>query len=107
MVNGKASFCQKKIRCNSGYRRDLALVITSLLEKEAESGIYHYSGDKGGIWYEFSEEIFSVAEQKTIMAKIPTLKPIATEQYPTPAHRPAFSTLACGKMKRLGIRLSS
>ncbi|KHN54684.1 dTDP-4-dehydrorhamnose reductase [Pectobacterium fontis] len=88
------------------YAGDLAQAIISLLEKNAEGGIYHYCGDKEVSWFEFAEEIFKVAERKSILAKIPTLKPIATEQYPTPAHRPAFSTLACKKMKTLEINLS-
>ncbi|PWC13400.1 dTDP-4-dehydrorhamnose reductase [Brenneria corticis] len=88
------------------YAGDLALAIIGLLEKKAESGIYHYCGNKEVSWFEFAEEIFKVAEQKSIVAKIPTLKSITTEQYPTPAHRPAFSTLACEKIKGLGINLS-
>ncbi|MCU1800317.1 dTDP-4-dehydrorhamnose reductase [Pectobacterium parvum] len=88
------------------YAGDLAQAIISLLEKNAEGGIYHYCGDKEVSWYEFAEEIFKVAEQKNIISKQPELTPIATDQYPTPAHRPAYSTLSCKKIKRLGIALS-
>lgn len=88
------------------YAGDLAQAIISLLEKNAEGGIYHYCGDKEVSWYEFAEEIFKIAKQKSVVTNTPTLKPIATEHYPTPAHRPAFSTLACEKMKALEISLS-
>ncbi|MEI7200946.1 dTDP-4-dehydrorhamnose reductase [Pectobacterium versatile] len=88
------------------YAGDLAQAIISLLEKNAEGGIYHYCGDKEVSWYEFSQAIFAAAVQKALLSKAPTLMPITTAQYPTPAHRPAYSTLAGEKTKALGIVLS-
>ncbi|GKW13274.1 NAD(P)-dependent oxidoreductase [Pectobacterium carotovorum subsp. carotovorum] len=88
------------------YAGDLAQAIISLLEKNAKGGIYHYCGDEEVSWYEFAEEIFKFAERKSIAAKIPTLKPITTEQYPTPAQRPVFSILSCEKIKKMNIHLS-
>ncbi|KHT39458.1 dTDP-4-dehydrorhamnose reductase [Pectobacterium brasiliense] len=88
------------------YAGDLAQAIISLLEKNAEGGIYHYCGDKEVSWYEFAKAIFSVAEQKAVLNKTPALTPITTAQYPTPAHRPAYSTLTGGKIQALGIPLS-
>ncbi|MEQ9859654.1 dTDP-4-dehydrorhamnose reductase [Pectobacterium cacticida] len=88
------------------YAGDLAQAIIMLLQIKAKSGLYHYCGDKEVSWYEFAEVIFKIAAQKTTVAKIPALKPITTEQYPTPAHRPTFSTLSCEKIKELGINLS-
>ncbi|MBA0198312.1 MULTISPECIES: dTDP-4-dehydrorhamnose reductase [Pectobacterium] len=88
------------------YAGDLAQAIISLLEKNVEGGIYHYCGDEEVSWYEFSQAIFSVAVQKALLSKAPTLTPITTAQYPTPAHRPAYSALAGEKIKELGIALS-
>ncbi|MBE5215462.1 dTDP-4-dehydrorhamnose reductase [Pectobacterium sp. A535-S3-A17] len=88
------------------YAGDLAQAIISLLEKNAAGGIYHYCGDKEVSWYEFAKTIFSVAEQKAVLNKTPVLTSITTAQYPTPAHRPAYSTLAGGKIQTLGIPLS-
>lgn len=88
------------------YAGDLAQAIISLLEKNAEGGIYHYCGDEEVSWYEFAKAIFSVAEQKAVLNKTPALTPITTAQYPTPAHRPTYSTLSGGKIQALGIPLS-
>ncbi|MBE5202633.1 MULTISPECIES: dTDP-4-dehydrorhamnose reductase [Pectobacterium] len=89
------------------YAGDLAQAIISLLEKNAAGGIYHYAGDKEVNWFEFAHAIFFVAVQKAVLSKAPTLTPITTAQYPTPAHRPAYSTLACKKIEKEGITLSN
>ncbi len=88
------------------YAGDLAQAIIALLQQTAAGGIYHYSGDKEVSWFQFAEAIFAVAQQKGIITKVPTLTAITTDQYPTPAHRPAYSTLACDKIAQLGIVLS-
>ncbi|MGG2140212.1 dTDP-4-dehydrorhamnose reductase [Symbiopectobacterium sp. RP] len=88
------------------YAGDLAQAIIALLQQNAAGGIYHYSGDKEVSWFEFAQAIFAVAVQKAVLSKAPTLTPITTAQYPTPAHRPTYSTLAGNKIKALGITLS-
>lgn len=88
------------------YAGDLAQAIIALLQQNAAGGIYHYAGDKEVSWFEFAQTIFSVAVQKAVLSKAPTLTPITTAQYPTPAHRPAYSTLAGEKVMGLGIELS-
>ncbi|GKW23608.1 NAD(P)-dependent oxidoreductase [Pectobacterium carotovorum subsp. carotovorum] len=89
------------------YAGDLAQAIISLLEKNAEGEIYHYCGDKEVSWYEFAQAIFSIAAQNSVLNKIPTLTPITAMQYPTPAHRPAYSTLSCQKTQQFKIELSN
>ncbi|UEM38244.1 dTDP-4-dehydrorhamnose reductase [Pectobacterium aquaticum] len=88
------------------YAGDIAQAIIALLQQQAAGGIYHYTGDKEVSWFEFAQAIFTVAVQKAVLSKAPTLTPITTAQYPTPAHRPAYSTLAGDKIKGLGITLS-
>ncbi|WP_440867808.1 dTDP-4-dehydrorhamnose reductase [Symbiopectobacterium purcellii] len=88
------------------YAGDLAQAIIALLQQNAAGGVYHYAGDKEVSWFEFAQAIFTVAVQKAVLNKAPTLTPINTAQYPTPAHRPAYSTLAGDKIKALGITLS-
>lgn len=88
------------------YAGDIANAIILLLKQQAAGGIYHYAGDKEVSWFEFAQAIFTVAVQKAVLSKAPTLTPITTAQYPTPAHRPAYSTLAGEKIKGLGIALS-
>ncbi|TKY82338.1 dTDP-4-dehydrorhamnose reductase [Pectobacterium polonicum] len=89
------------------YAGDLAQAIISLLEKNAEGGIYHYCGDKEVSWYEFAKTIFEMAEQQGVIDKIPQVTEISTEHYPTPAHRPQYSSLSCEKIKGLDITLSN
>ncbi|QPI41851.1 MULTISPECIES: dTDP-4-dehydrorhamnose reductase [Pectobacterium] len=88
------------------YAGDLAQAIISLLEKNAESGIYHYCGDKEVSWYEFAKIIFEMAKQQGVIDKLPQLTAITTEKYPTPAHRPQYSSLSCEKIARLTIKPS-
>ncbi|MCO4314279.1 dTDP-4-dehydrorhamnose reductase [Pectobacterium carotovorum] len=89
------------------YAGDLAQAIIVLLQRKSVGGVYHYSGDKEVSWYQFAEAIFSAAVNKSLIKQVPTLTPITTEQYPTPAHRPAYSTLACKKIEQEGITLSN
>ncbi|MEQ9891075.1 dTDP-4-dehydrorhamnose reductase [Pectobacterium aroidearum] len=88
------------------YAGDLAQATISLLEKNAESGIYHYCGDKEVSWYEFAKTIFDMAKQQGVIDKMPQVTAITTEQYPTPAHRPQYSSLSCEKIERLAIKPS-
>ncbi|MBN3132405.1 MULTISPECIES: dTDP-4-dehydrorhamnose reductase [Pectobacterium] len=88
------------------YAGDLAQAIISLLDKNAEGGIYHYCGDEEVSWYEFAEEIFKFAVQNSVLSKAPTLASITTQQYPTPAHRPVYSSLSGEKLKKQGVNFS-
>ncbi|MDG0796876.1 dTDP-4-dehydrorhamnose reductase [Pectobacterium punjabense] len=85
------------------YAGDLAQAIISLLDKNAEGGVYHYCGDKEVSWYEFAEEIFKIASKRNTISSTLTLTAINTEAYPTPAKRPKYSALDCLKIKKLGI----
>ncbi|RRO06017.1 dTDP-4-dehydrorhamnose reductase [Pectobacterium aquaticum] len=89
------------------YAGDLAQAVIHLLEKKAEGGIYHYCGDKEVSWCEFANTIFDIAMKKMIIDRIPTVIPITTEQYPTPAHRPRASSLLCEKIGKFGVNQSN
>jgi dTDP-4-dehydrorhamnose reductase len=52
-------------------------------------------------WQEFAQEIFVQAHAAGLMARIPTLLPIASTEWPTPEPRPANSRLDCGKLEAL------
>jgi len=60
-------------------------------------GTYHYSGKGQITWFDFAEEIFKIAREH-IRLKVKTIKPIPTTEYPTPARRPANSTLDCTRI---------
>ena len=82
---------------------DLAEAILTLSEAirtqgEIAWGTYHYCG-KGVIsWHEFAQAILDNAKAH-IPLKTTQVDPITTDQYPTPAKRPAYSALNCEKIQ--------
>jgi dTDP-4-dehydrorhamnose reductase len=82
----------------------LAAVLQALAQRpgcETPGGIYHFSGRPWVSWQEFAQEIFVQAHAAGLMARIPTLLPIASTEWPTPEPRPANSRLDCGKLEAL------
>jgi dTDP-4-dehydrorhamnose reductase len=70
---------------------------------EGSWGTYHFTDVGETTWYGFAKHIFSHLEGCDL--RIPRLKPIATEEYPTPARRPVNSRLDCSLIERtFGIR---
>lgn len=62
------------------------------------SGTYHLTCAGKASWFDFAEAIFEIASPFT--NKTPQLNPVKTEDYPTPAKRPANSVLDCAKFDR-------
>jgi dTDP-4-dehydrorhamnose reductase len=81
------------------YARDLARAIIQIISSTRTSsladkyGIYHYSNEGVASWYDFARAIF---DNKSIEV---ALQPLRTEEYPTPAQRPACSILDKKKIK--------
>ena len=61
-------------------------------------GTYHYSGQPAITWFGFAQAIFAEAAKRGKPS--PQLEPITTDQYPSPARRPAWSVLDNGKILR-------
>ena len=57
-------------------------------------GIYNFSNEGQCSWYDFAKKIFEINTIKI------DLQPIASDSYPTPAQRPAFSVLDKSKIKK-------
>jgi len=72
----------------------LARTIWGLVDKGA-SGTYHHSDAGVASWYDFAVAIAEEALEIGLLSRLPTIKPITTQDYPTPAARPAFSLLDC------------
>lgn len=77
------------------YAYDLACAIQCILSKGVVPGIYHYSNEGVCSWYDFTKAIFSLGGITTC-----ELKPLHTDEYPTPAARPHFSVLDKTKIKQ-------
>ncbi|EHD22416.1 MULTISPECIES: dTDP-4-dehydrorhamnose reductase [Brenneria] len=88
------------------YAGDIAQAIIDLLKQHADGGVYHYCGDHEVAWSDFAEAIFRIGVEQNRLAKCPQVNKINTEQYPTPAERPAYSSLNGSKIKSLDIELS-
>jgi dTDP-4-dehydrorhamnose reductase len=74
----------------------VALRMTS--DREAPTGLFHFSNDGPTTWHGFAAAIFEDAAAKGL--KTPKLEPIATADYPTPAKRPANSLLSTARIAR-------
>lgn len=70
----------------------LADVTWKLMEKNAK-GIYHCSDNGIASWYDFAVAIQEEALAAGLLQKAIPVKPIRTEQYPTPGKRPAYSVM--------------
>ena len=67
-------------------------------------GTYHCTNAGATTWHGFAEEIVRLAAPS--LGRTPRVTPITTAEYPTPATRPANSTLACGKLEsRFGLKM--
>jgi len=64
------------------------------------SGTWHLTASGETSWYGFAEVIFQQAQALGILEKIPSLTPINSTDYPTPARRPAYSCLDTGSLQR-------
>lgn len=78
------------------YTGDLAQAIYDLLKVSTQEaspvfGVYHFSDDGQCSWYEFAQEIVAQAESSGLKVVTRTILPIATDEYPLPAVRPAYS----------------
>lgn len=85
------------------YAGDLADAILGIAEficKESPIpwGTYHFCGKGITTWHGFAEKIFELAS-RYVPLKVQKVEPITTEEYPTPAKRPARSCLDCSSVE--------
>lgn len=64
--------------------------------KEGQAGVYHFTCQGQTSWAEFAKAIFVENEIATVK-----VSSISTEEYPTPAQRPAYSVLNLDKLKQV------
>ena len=64
-------------------------------------GLFHFCGAPVTSWHGFADHIIAAAAQQNMISCSPQLEPITSEEFPTPAARPAFSVLSCEKVQRL------
>jgi len=75
------------------WAKDLAMAIWLIADKTEMQGIYHWTDDGVASWYDFALAIQEEAHKLGILQRMILVRPIKTEEYPTPAKRPAYSVL--------------
>jgi dTDP-4-dehydrorhamnose reductase len=84
------------------YAGDIAKAIVAISQQIIDGnqayGIYHYSGFPHVSWHTFAEKIFNIAVEQGVLKQSIQVNPIMTQDYPTPAKRPANSRLNCHKI---------
>lgn len=79
------------------YTGDLAEGIANLMK--AEPGIYHFSNEGVCSWFDFAYEIVQMLKERGDSLRLKRLRPILTEEYPSPAQRPRYSVLNKSRYK--------
>lgn len=94
------------------YAADIAAAIDAVARRQLEAadarhwGTYHFTNTGEVSWCGFANEIFRLAALRGSPA--PTIVPIPTQAYPTPARRPAYSVLDTSLIReRFGISSAS
>jgi dTDP-4-dehydrorhamnose reductase len=96
------------------WARDIAdatvLIVRTARQQQAAgdfaSGIFNLTASGATSWHGFAKAILDDAMRHGLLQRVPHLKPIASEEYPTPAARPRNSLLVGARLrKRFGIEL--
>ena len=74
------------------YAKGLAVACVASLTNSIH-GIHHYTDTGVASWYDFAVAIQLIGFELGLLDKLIPIKPITTEQYPTPAKRPHYSVL--------------
>jgi dTDP-4-dehydrorhamnose reductase len=94
-----------------GTPTDTALIVDATLaaldhwlaangSRNAIQGTYHLTANGTTTWHGFAEAIFRGAATRGLLARAPSIKPITTSEFPTPARRPSYSVLDNGRFAR-------
>ncbi len=87
------------------WANNLATFIWRIADKPSK-GMLHYSNEGICSWYDFAHAIYLLGQQKALITSDCVLSPILTEQYPTPAKRPAYSLLNKNSTKQaVGVEI--
>jgi dTDP-4-dehydrorhamnose reductase len=95
---------QRGCPTNADDLAQAVLAVAAAAEQGGPGGIYHAAGTGEATWHGFAEAIFAAA--RPFGWPVPTVEPIATADWPTPARRPADSRLDGTRLyETFGVRL--
>ena len=83
--------------------RSVAEVLWRIIAREDLTGVHHWTAAGVASWYDFAVAIAEEALPLGLLASEPSVAPIRTEDYPTPARRPAYSVLDGSSLGPLGL----
>ena len=71
----------------------LALALWAAAARPQARGVYHWSDAGVCSWYDFAVAIGEEAQRLNLLSEPAAVRPICSDEYPTPARRPAYSVL--------------
>lgn len=77
----------------------LAEIVLSAVDQPTLSGIYHWTDAGVASWYDFAQAIYEAGSKVGLITSACQLKPISTQDYPTPATRPCYSVMDCSRSR--------
>lgn len=92
---GRPTFCKDLAEAILGL---LQLDAVTRVQSQAPSGIYHFANTGQTSWHGFATAIWQHARSHNPTLTCQQIQAIATQDYPTPAQRPAYSVLATDKI---------
>ena len=81
----------------------VAQAVWKVVENPGLAGIHHWSDAGVASWYDLAVAIAEEGAQLGLLPAGVSVNPIATEDYPTPARRPAYSVLDKSSLVAAGI----
>lgn len=86
------------------WARGLAEALWRAVELPAVQGLHHWRDAGAASWYDFAVAVAEEGAARQMLTSVTSVAPIQTRDYPTPAHRPAYSLLDCtATWTQLGI----
>lgn len=82
------------------WAKGLAKVCWEVALKGSVDSLYHWSDLGTASWYDFAVSIQEFGLELGLLEKEISVKPIRTNQYPTPALRPAYSVMDSSKIRQ-------
>lgn len=74
-------------------------ILDIIPQLDQQWGTYHFCQGPATTWYEFASEVIQVARHYTSL-RVQEIEAITTEDFPTPAKRPAYSVLSTEKFQQ-------
>ncbi|MBS0379682.1 MAG: dTDP-4-dehydrorhamnose reductase [Proteobacteria bacterium] len=81
----------------------VAAALWHLAARPASRGLYHWTDAGIASWYDFAVAIAEEGAARGLISREVAVTPIRTDQYPTPARRPAYSVLDSSALAELGL----